>query len=778
MDKKYGVYICTGCGIGDTLDIEALSGVASEEGMPVKTNEFLCGKEGLSLLQKDIEGGVNTLVIAGCSRRVNLDTFKFAGCITDRVNLREQVVWSHPRTDFPALTEEQKGDGEHFDRVQMLAEDYLRMGMARVKKVTLPEPYKLQTLSRKILVIGGGVTGMAAALDAAKAGYEVTIVEKAAALGGYAAKIRKQLPVREPYDSLITPVVQEKIKEIEAESRITVRTQTEVARIAGQPGEFVVTLKKPGEKIPFDVPFPLPAEMRVDESGKELDAEKLHHKYLEFNEGREDILQVDPNGEMFGAVILAAGWRPDVPAAETVAHLGFGVLADVVTNHQFEEIAAKGKIVRPSDGKDAKSVVFIQSPTRDENDDDFAYTGSVTSMVALKQAKYVREDYKDGKSFIFYQHMRTPGLSENFYKSIQQDNGIFLTKGEVVSVSKNGGGLMVEANNTLLGEKIQVNADMVVLAAGMVPATKDNPVVNMAYRQGPAFRDIGLFNGYVDSNFICFPYETQRTGIYAAGAVRRSMTMEEAMEDATGAALKAIQCIESVNRGVAVHPRSGDMTFPDFFFQRCTQCKRCTEECPFGALDDDAKGTPKPNPTRCRRCGTCMGACPERIIGFADYNVDSIGSMVKSISVPSSDDYYEPPMRILGLVCENDAYPALDMTGLNRLSYSADVRFIPVRCLGSVNVIWIKDALAQGMDGVFLMGCKHGDDYQCHFVKGSELAEIRMKKIGEALASLALENERVKQFEVAIDEYDKIPQMVNEFVEMIVGLGPNPFKGF
>jgi heterodisulfide reductase subunit A-like polyferredoxin len=81
-----------------------------------------------------------------------------------------------------------------------------------------------------------------------------------------------------------------------------------------------------------------------------------------------------------------------------------------------------------------------------------------------------------------------------------------------------------------------------------------------------------------------------------------------------------------------VHPRSGDMTFPDFFFQRCTQCKRCTEECPFGALDDDEKGTPKPNPTRCRRCGTCMGACPERIIGFADYNIDSIGSMVKAVA--------------------------------------------------------------------------------------------------------------------------------------------------
>jgi len=566
-----------------------------------------------------------------------------------------------------------------------------------------------------------------------------------------------------PYENLVPPVIESKIKELEAYDNIAVKTEAVVARIAGEPGDFIVTLKKPGDKIEFDVPFPLPEEMKFDENGKELDVEEQHKRYLEYNEGKLDILQFDPDGEKFGAVILAAGWRPFEPKGDELAHLGYGELPDVVTNHQFEEIASKGTITRPSDGKEAKSVVFVQSPGKGEDDADFEYCGSVTSLVALKQAKYVREDYDDGKAYIFYQHMRTPGL---------------LTKGEVISVSKNGDGMVVEADNTLLGEKVKVMADMVVLATGMVPVTVDDPVVNMAYRQGPAFRDIGLFDGYCDSNYICFPYETQRTGIYAAGAIRRSMTMEESMEDATGAALKAIQCIESANRGVAVHPRSGDMTFPDFFFQRCTQCKRCTEECPFGALDDDEKGTPKPNPSRCRRCGTCMGACPERIIGFADFNIDSVGSMVKAIGVPSEDDYEEPPMRVIGFVCENDAYPALDIAGLNRLVYSADVRFIPIRCLGSMNVIWIKDALAQGLDGAFLLGCKHGDDYQCHFIKGSELSDIRMQKIGDALSSLALEDERVTQFTIAIDEYDKLPKMINEFVELIEDLGPNPFKGF
>lgn len=778
MDKKYGVYICTGCGIGDTLDMEALTGVPGDEGVNCTTHPFLCSKEGVKLIQKDIdEGKVNAMVIGACSRRVNFDVFNFPGCIIERANLREGVVWPHSRETYPALTEEQKDDGESFDRIQMKAQDYIKMGMIRLEKVKLPEPYQTQSFSKKVLVIGGGVTGMSAALDAAKAGYQVTIVEKTAALGGYAAKLRRQMPVQAPFETLQAPVVEALVQEIEGNTNIDVRTNTLVARIAGQPGEFTVTMKNPGEKIPFDVPFPLPPEELFDENGKELDADAAHEKYLKYNEGKEDILSLDPNGELYGAVVLAAGWRPDVLAGEAYAHLDIDK-PDVVTNDEFEMIAAKGKILRPSDGKAAKNVVFIQSPGKDEDDSDFEYTGAVTSMVALKQARYVREDYADGKAYVIYQHMRTPGLQEYFYKAMQQDDGIFLTKGAVTDVTATSSELMVTAKNTLLGESMVIKADMVVVASGMVPATKDNPVINLAYRQGPGFRDNDIFGQYADSNYICFPYETQRTGIYAAGTVRRAMTIEESMEDAAGAALKAIQCIESANRGMAVHPRSGDMTYPDFFFQRCTQCKRCTVECPFGALDDDARGTPKANPTRCRRCGTCMGACPERIISFADYTIDSIGSQVKAISVPSEEDYSEPPLRFLALVCENDAYPALDIVGMNHVDYSPDVRFIPVRCLGSVNTIWIKDALAQGIDGVILIGCKHGDDYQCHFVKGSELAEIRVKKIGDALASLALENERVAFAEVAIDEYDKLPQIINDFVEEVDALGPNPFKGF
>ena len=132
---------------------------------------------------------------------------------------------------------------------------------------------------------------------------------------------------------------------------------------------------------------------------------------------------------------------------------------------------------------------------------------------------------------------------------------------------------------------------------------------------------------------------------------------------------------------------------------------------------------------------------------------------------------------MLALMCENDAYPALDMAGAGRRTYDPMVRVIPVRCLGSVNIVWIADALSKGIDGVMLIGCKFGQDYQCHFIQGSEIANRRLDNLKETLSRLALETERVKVVQLAISESDKLPAIFDEFAEKIREIGPNPYKG-
>jgi quinone-modifying oxidoreductase subunit QmoB len=196
-------------------------------------------------------------------------------------------------------------------------------------------------------------------------------------------------------------------------------------------------------------------------------------------------------------------------------------------------------------------------------------------------------------------------------------------------------------------------------------------------------------------------------------------------------------------------------------------------ECPFGAIDEDEKRYPQFNESRCRRCGTCMGACPVRVISFENYSVDSVGQQLKNVDMP--DEFDEKP-RILVLACENDAYPALDMAAQQGNPYSQWARVIPIRCLGSVNTIWITDALNSGYDGVVLMGCQKGDNYQCHFVKGSEMAQYRMGKVDDTLESLNLEKERVRTYEVAITDIDRAPQLINDMADAIEQIGLSPFK--
>jgi quinone-modifying oxidoreductase subunit QmoB len=622
-----------------------------------------------------------------------------------------------------------------------------------MEAMELPEPYQPEEeISKNILVVGGGLTGMNAALEAARAGYDVVLVEKEGQLGGFQNNVKQVATF--PYQELQDSNLEDLIQSVSQNEKIKVYTGAEVEKTSGGPCVFKVFVKQNGST----------AEHRV------------------------------------GAVVMAAGWQPYDPN-KLDGKLGFGASANVITNTLFEESYKEGKITRPSDGQEAKDVAFLQCAGQ-RDPDHLPYCSSVCCTTALKQALQIKAQDADANIYVVYKEMRTPGQAEDLYRKAQEA-GVTFIRCQDPEVQASDDKLAVEAEDELLGEKVLLDdLDMVVLATGMTPMTAIGPditqeeeeeegkkeeeeievppdvirrsnILNLDYRQGPEAP--ALKYDFPDSHFICFPYESRRTGIYAAGCVRRPMGIASATEDAAGAVMKAIQCIELTSQGAAVHPRAGDLTYPEFAMQRCTQCKRCTVECPFGAINEDEEFNPLPEPTRCRRCGVCMGACPERIISFKNYSVAMIGNMVKAIEVPEEDE--EKP-RILVLACENDAYPALDMAGINRMTFNAWVRVIPMRCLGSFNLVWIADSLSRGIDGILLLGCEHGDDYQCHFIKGSELANIRLSKVSETLERLVLESDRVRFENVSIIDYHKLPAILDEFAAKMEEIGPNPFKGW
>ncbi|MCI5133378.1 MAG: CoB--CoM heterodisulfide reductase iron-sulfur subunit A family protein, partial [Candidatus Electrothrix sp. EH2] len=348
---------------------------------------------------------------------------------TIRGNLREHVAWTAQPDD--------KDDEEAAEYLQEMGEDYVRMAVVRAQKSELPEPYQLEKITKSIMVMGGGIAGLTAATEAAKAGYNVTLVEKTDKLGGKALGWRKMFPTAYPYSELEEPNIEQMIAEVTGNDKITVKTETEVARISGAPGEFRVTLKPAGTESEWDAPEKVGVDERdLIEKGEMEDPNKGLKVYTETN----------PDAELVGAVVLATGWRPaDVSEYE---HLGHGTLNNVVTNAEFEKLAKEGKV--------PAKVAFIQSPGSTDNDRDFPYCNSVTSMVALKQAQYVCDDNGDNaQAYILYQHIRTPGNTELFYKGMQQRDGVFMTKASVTKVEESGSSLKVIAENTLLGDNLE-----------------------------------------------------------------------------------------------------------------------------------------------------------------------------------------------------------------------------------------------------------------------------------------------------------------------------------
>ena len=355
MEEKVGVFICTGYGIGEALDIDALKKVAEGEfKVPFCKTLESCEGADLEAINKDIKDeGLTKVVIAGISPRCFAQGDFPEGVIVEPVAIREMVVWTQPA-------------GE--EDTQMMAEDYLRMYITKVQKMEHCVPFMPEgEIDKSILVVGGGIAGMTAAIESAKAGYEVKLVEKEAKLGGWMAKQHKIVPTKPPYRDLEDTGIDELVAEIESNSKIKLYTSAVTSEIKGAPGLFDVTLKSTGNGKP---------------AGEEIETFRV------------------------GSIIQATGWKPKKPSNI----LGYGEIEDVIRNVDLEEmVKEKGKITRPSDGREAKSVAFIQCGGSKEKE-HHSYCSSICCLTSLKQAMYLREQSSECKSIYIlriYQNPRT-----------------------------------------------------------------------------------------------------------------------------------------------------------------------------------------------------------------------------------------------------------------------------------------------------------------------------------------------------------------------------------
>jgi len=414
-------------------------------------------------------------------------------------------------------------------------------------------------VSGSIMVVGGGISGLTTALEAAEVGYEVFLVEKNPYLGGRVAQLNQYFP------KLCPPTcgLEINFRRIKDNPRVKVLTMAEVEKVEGGPGNYTVAVKiKPryvnenctccgacaeacqteieseydfGMKkikaafLPFNMAFP--ARYVIDPKivgGEDGQRAKEACKYDAVD------LQMQPKTLSLnvGAVVWATGWTPY--DAKKIDNLGFGTHKNIITNMMMERLAAPngptcGQIMRPSDAKAPASIAFVQcAGSRDEN--YLPYCSYICCMASLKQVTYVRAQHPEAKIYIFYIDLRAPGYRyEKFYENIKKDPNVFFIKGKVAEVSedKASGNITVVAENAVTGEKIQQAVEMVVLATGMQPTAAVNKLPG-AVKTTP--------DGFILNDFAA-------GGMFAAGCANKPADVVSSNQNATGMALKAIQTL-------------------------------------------------------------------------------------------------------------------------------------------------------------------------------------------------------------------------------------------
>lgn len=643
--KKTGVFIChCGINIAGTVDVKKVAKKLSKHKGVAHSEDYvyMCSDPGQNLIIDAIkEKKLDKVVVACCSPTLHETTFrntcKAAGLNNfqcEIANIREQCSWVH----------------KDMEKATKKAEKITESVVERVQRNESLEPIAVP-VTRRALVIGGGIAGIQSALDLANSGFEVILVERSPSIGGHMIQLSETFPTLDCSQCILTP----KMVEVSKHPNVKLLTYSEVQDVSGYVGNFKVKiLKKPTYVDPdkcnlcdectkvcpvvvpneFDlgltgrraiyIPFPqaVPATYTLDIKNCPGLLPIACGKCADVCE--PDAIDYDMKPEIIeeevGAIIVATGY--DLYDKEQMAEYGYGKYTDVLDGLQFERLCSAsgptmGKILRPSDKKEPKEVVFIQCVGSRDPEMHCAYCSKICCMYTAKHAMLYKHHVPDGQAYIFYIDIRSGGKDyEEFVQRAVENDGVVYLRGKVSKIFEDKGKIKVWGVDTLAGKDIEIDADMVVLAMAMRPS---KGAEDLAKKLKIALDKDGFLS---EAHPKLRPVESVTPGLFLAGAAQAPKDIPEAVAQASGAAAKAVTILFQEKLFHAP-------TVAKVNLNLCTGCGMCVYVCPYDALAlKDGKA--EVNEVLCEGCGTCSATCLRAAVQVKNLTPLQVHEMIKA----------------------------------------------------------------------------------------------------------------------------------------------------
>ncbi len=653
--QRIGVFVCwCGSNIAATVDVEKVAQVLGKEpGVVYSTNyQYMCSEAGQNLIIDAIkEYNLTGVVICSCSPRMHEATFRKtvqkAGLnpyMLEIANIREQCSWIHK------------------DKAQA-TEKAVILGRAAIAKVHLNAPLTAgqSPVTKRALVIGGGIAGIQTALDIADAGFAVDIVEKKPTIGGKMTQIDKTFPTLDCAACILTP----KMVDAAQNENIDIFAYSEVEKVQGFVGNFTVTIRKKARYVNPDLctgcglcTEKCPQKKAPNEFNLGLDNRRAI--YIPFAQAVPKVATIDADyctmlktgkcgvcskvctagaidykqqdelvTREYGAIVVATGFEPI--NVEPYGEFAYKQSLDVVTSLEFERLMnaagpTGGTLLRPSDKTHPHTLVFVQcvGSRCDGDTRGKSYCSKICCMYTAKHAMLCREKYPDTEVYVFYIDVRTPGKNfDEFYRRAVEEYGVHYIKGMVGKVVPENGKLRVQASDLLENRQLHIDADMVVLAAAIEPDKSARPLATML----TASMDTNDF--FTEAHPKLRPVESPTAGIFLSGACQGPKDIPETVAQASAAAAKVIGLLAKDH--MTCNPC---VARPDELM--CNGCSACEKVCPYGAIHYEDKEFRGPNrtmllrrvaqvnPAVCQGCGACTVACPSGamdLLGFSNQQI-------------------------------------------------------------------------------------------------------------------------------------------------------------